>query len=137
MDQVADAEELDELPGMWRRRVRVLSGYAMAMQGSGAMQGPPGSGMGEGAGKGDRPEEEDATGGYRSRVGGNPQPGEAVRVGDAMGPNMPGGSQQEVKEEISSSFREDADPLVNRNLPRREREQAKEYFQNYRKGKSD
>jgi hypothetical protein len=137
MDQLADAKNSMNCQACNGEGCEACMGAQMAMQGAGAAQGPPGMGLGEGTGKGDRPEEEEKTGGFRSRVGAKPQAGESVRVGDAMGPNIAGASQQEVKEEIASSFSEDADPLVNRNLPRREREQAKEYFQNYRKGKSD
>ncbi len=136
MDQIADAKNAMNCQECGGEGCESCMGNAMAMQGSGSVQGPPASGMSEGTGTGDRPEEQDETGGYRSRVGGKPQPGEAVRVGDAMGPNIAGGSQQEVKQEISSAFREDADPLFNRNLPRREREQAKAYFENYRKGRA-
>ena len=94
----------------------------------------PGRGLGSGRGMGERPEEETETGGYRARVAGNPRKGEAVRVGDADGPNIAGQSQQQVKEEIASSFSEDPAPLTHQKLPRREREQTREYFELLRKG---
>jgi hypothetical protein len=135
MDQIADAKSSMNCQSCNGSGCEACMGAQMAMQGAGAMEGPPGRGMGEGSGQGDRPEEEEETGGFRTRVGAKPQAGESVRLGDAVGPNVPGASQQAVKEEITSSFTEDADPVINRNLPRREREQAKEYFQNYRKGR--
>ena len=90
--------------------------------------------MGEGHGMGQRPEEETPTGGYRTRVGAEARAGEAIRVGDATGPNVAGNSRAEIKKEIASSQSEDPDPLVEQNLPRREREQTKEYFELLRKG---
>ena len=95
----------------------------------------PGRGMGEGQGQGERPEEETETGGYRARVGAEARQGEAVRVGDATGPNVAGNSLETIKKEIASSFSEDPDPVVQQTLPRREREQTKEYFELLRKGR--
>ena len=107
----------------------------MGMDAQGMFSEQPGTGMGEGHGMGDRPEEETETGGYRTRVAGNPSQGEAVRVGDATGPNLSGNSRQEVKKEIASSFSEDPDPIMHQNLPRRERDQTREYFELLRQGK--
>ncbi|MHB0959202.1 MAG: hypothetical protein ACYC0X_23980 [Pirellulaceae bacterium] len=105
---------------------------------AGSQEGPlserPGRGLGEGYGMGERPEQETATGGYRTRVGAQARPGEAVRVGDASGPNMAGNSLETIKNEIASSFSEDPDPLTQQSLPRREREQTQEYFERLRKG---
>jgi hypothetical protein len=95
----------------------------------------PGRGLGEGHGVGDRPIEETETGGYRTRVGAEARPGEAIRVGDANGPNVAGNSSAEVKKEITSALSEDPDPLSQQNLPRREREQTREYFESLRKGR--
>jgi len=94
----------------------------------------PGDGLGEGRGYGYRPEEETATGEYDSRQRGDIQPGQAVRVGDAFGPNKAGRSQEAVKEEIMSALREDADPLTDQRLPRSQREHVNEYFRSIRKG---
>jgi septal ring factor EnvC (AmiA/AmiB activator) len=93
-----------------------------------------GDGMGEGQGYGDRPEEETDTGSYLSRVEAKPQAGQAVRVGDARGKNLAGQSQQDVRAEIASSFSDDPDPISHQQLPRREREQTREYFEKLRKG---
>ena len=69
-----------------------------------------------------------------TRVAGDPRQGEAIRVGDASGPNLPGTSRQTIQEEIASSFSEDPDPLTQQKLPRRERDQTREYFELLRKG---
>jgi tetratricopeptide (TPR) repeat protein len=135
MDQIAEAKNSMNCQSCNGSGCEACMGAQMAMQGTGAAEGQPGMGMGEGTGMGDRPEEEEKTGGYRTRVSAKPEAGESVRLGDAIGPNVPGASQQAVKDEITSSFTEEADPVINRNLPRREREQAKEYFENYRKGR--
>ncbi|MHB8969469.1 MAG: hypothetical protein ACYC3X_00810 [Pirellulaceae bacterium] len=101
----------------------------------GAFSDRPGRGMGEGYGRGERPETETATGGYRTRVGAEVRPGESTRVGDANGPNLAGNSLESIKKEIASSFSEDPDPLVQQTLPRHEREQTREYFELLRKGR--
>ena len=107
---------------------------AMAMIGMDGFSEQPGRGTGAGHGEGERPEEETETGGYRTRVAGDPRQGEAIRVGDASGPNLPGTSRQTIQEEIASSFSEDPDPLTQQKLPRRERDQTREYFELLRKG---
>lgn len=106
-----------------------------AMGASDKFSDKPGRGLGEGNGLGDRPIEETETGGYRTRVGAEARPGEAIRVGDANGPNVAGNSTAEVKKEITSAMSEDPDPLSQQNLPRREREQTREYFESLRKGR--
>lgn len=93
-----------------------------------------GNGMAAGTGSGTRPEAETATGGYRTRVGGNPRAGEAVRTGDAGGPNVAGTSRAVIQQEIASAVSDDPDPLAEQHLPRREREQTREYFELLRKG---
>ncbi len=104
-------------------------------QGFGIGQGEGnGNGLGEGQGFGDRPEERTDTGYYESQVRGKPRPGEAVRTGDADGPNVAGVSRETVKEEILNAVSKDPDPLVDQQLPRAQREQAKQYFERFRKG---
>ncbi len=95
----------------------------------------PGRGLGPGRGMGDRPEEETPTGGYRTRVSADPKPGEAVRVGDADGPNVAGKAREEIKKAIAGETSEDPDPLSQQTLPRHEREQTKEYFERLRQGR--
>ena len=94
----------------------------------------PGRGLGAGQGMGDRPEKETETGGYRTRVGADPRQGEAIRVGDASGPNVAGKSREQIKAEIAGALSEDPDPVNQQRLPKREREQTREYFELLRKG---
>ena len=51
--------------------------------------------------------------------------GESIRVGDAHGPNQAGNSLETIKKEITSSFSEDPDRLVQQTLPRRERDRPR------------
>jgi chemotaxis protein histidine kinase CheA len=97
--------------------------------------GPPGFGLGEGRGQGDRPEEKTDTSFYESQVRGKIKPGEAVVAGTAAGPNRPGKSVEKVKDLIQSNLNKEADPLVDVRLPRKERQHAKEYFNRYNNGK--
>lgn len=100
----------------------------------GNKEGEPGMGLGEGRGKGERPEAKTDTSMYESRVKGNVQPGEAVRTGSAGGPNQAGKTLQEVKDQLKSNFSQDADPLTDLRLPKKEREHTREYFRRYREG---
>ena len=94
----------------------------------------PGQGLGEGRGAGDRPEQETPTGEYESRERVNVRKGEAVRMGDAFGPNRAGLSQEQIKEQILSSIRESSAPLTDQRLPKTQRDHVNEYFQRLRKG---
>jgi tetratricopeptide (TPR) repeat protein len=94
----------------------------------------PGRGLGEGQGQGERPEAKTDTSFYESRVKGQVQPGEAVRTGSAGGPNQAGKTLQETQAELQSSFHEQADPLLDLRLPKKEREHTREYFRRYREG---
>ena len=93
-----------------------------------------GDGMGKGQGSGSRPEEENDTKFYESRVKGNVKKGESVRIGDAGGPNVAGKSREEVKEAVISSLNREPDALQDGTLTREQREHAKQYFQKFRKG---
>jgi len=97
-------------------------------------QGKGGMGLGAGRGEGERPEERTNTSFYESQVRGTLQPGEAVRTGSVGGPNRAGRSLEDVKDQISSNLSEDADPLIDVKLPRKERQHAKQYFERFRKG---
>lgn len=94
-----------------------------------------GMGLGEGKGKGARPEERTDTSYYESQVRGDVGAGEAVRTGSAGGPNRSGRSFEDVKEQITSELSQDAEPLVDVRLPRKERDHTKEYFQRYNDSK--
>ncbi|MCD0461844.1 hypothetical protein [Roseiconus lacunae] len=94
----------------------------------------PGNGMGEGNGQGDRPEEEDETNTYETQVRGKVRKGQAKITGFADGPNRKGVTREELKRAVESAFAEDSDPLENQQLPRTEREHAKDYFDRLRSG---
>jgi hypothetical protein len=91
-------------------------------------------GLGEGQGQGARPEERTDTDYYESQVRGEVQPGEAVRTGNADGPNRAGQTLEEVKEQLRSTTSQDADPLVDVRLPRKQRDHAREYLNRIRTG---
>lgn len=91
----------------------------------------PGSGLGEGQGYGERPEDATDTGLYDSQVAGKVQRGQSVVTGLADGPNLPGEAQVGVREAILSALRERTDPLTDEQIPRDQREHAKEYFQRF------
>jgi hypothetical protein len=90
--------------------------------------------LGEGQAGGYRPEQETQTGSYDSRQRAKPKAGQAVRVGDAGGPNQPGMSLEEAKAMIISSLSKDPDPLTDQRLPRSQQDHVKEYYQRLRKG---
>ncbi len=87
-----------------------------------------GDGMGEGTGSGDRPEQETDTGIYNSKVAANPKPGEAVRVGDAIGPNKAGQTLEGLKQEILGDVANESDPQTDQRLPKDQKEHVREYF---------
>ena len=104
-------------------------------QGGGAGQSDkPGSGLGKGAGKGDRPESEGETNTYETQVRGNVKKGKAIIAGFADGPNRKGVTQEDIKSAIQSQISEESDPTENQTLPRAEREHAQQYFDRLREG---
>lgn len=94
-----------------------------------------GNGNGEGEGFGYRPESETETGVYESKVRGDPKAGEAVRIGDATGPNKPGLSVEGAKEEILSALKNDSDPLTDQRLPKDQQDHVREYIKRFKAGK--
>lgn len=97
-------------------------------------QGQRGNGLGKGRGQGERPEEETDTGAFDTKVNGKPKAGEAIRAGFADGANLPGRTLQDVRESIGSSLSSDPDAQNYQRLPKAQREQAKQYFEKFRKG---
>ena len=128
MDQIADAKAAMNCPECMGDGCTACQGFGMGM---GYSEGPPGMGMGEGSGQGERPEERTDTSPYESRVAAQPQAGEAIRTGDADGPNLAGRSQQQVREEIQSALSRASDPLTDQRLPRDQREHARQYFERF------
>ena len=94
----------------------------------------PGRGLGEGRGKGDRPEEETDKGFFNSKVPAHLQKGSAVKMGIADGPNRAGISREQAREAILSSVN-NQESVVNqqRRLPRDQREHVGEYFERIKK----
>ncbi len=134
MNEIADAKSAMHCEQCGGAGCEACQGGGQAMLGGDMFSEKPGRGLGEGRGMGERPETETETGGYRTRVGADPRQGEAIRVGDASGPNVAGKSREEIKAEIAGSYSEDPDPVNQQHLPKREREQTREYFELLRKG---
>lgn len=126
LEQIADAKEAMACQHCNGR------GCEACMGGFGNMgneEGEPGMGLGEGRGKGDRPEAKTDTSLYESQVRGQVQRGPAVRTGSTGGPNRPGQSAQDVRDVIQGNLSQGPDPLTDVHLPRSERQQLKEYTQ--------
>jgi myosin heavy subunit len=86
-------------------------------------------------GGGKRDIQENETGEYRSRVAGKIQKGETVISGTADGDNLPGKSLIEVRDMVQASMSQQTDPLEDQQLPKNQREHARQYFESLRKGK--
>lgn len=136
LDQLADAK--DAMNGQEGKGGKGMEGDQdgnnMQMSNKGNKNGRPGRGLGAGRGQGERPENEVDTQSYLSRVQGDAKKGESVRIGDAGGKNIAGKSLQEVRAELQSAAAKDPDALNEQNLPREQREHAKQYFEKFRKG---
>lgn len=94
----------------------------------------PGNGMGKGRGFGDRPQEKEQTGNYKSRVRGKLQRGQMVITGKADGENLTGRTTQEARAIVEAAIAGDSDPLENQVLPKSQRDHAKQYFESLREG---
>ena len=88
----------------------------------------PGRGLGEGQGRGDRPEEQTDVNFHDSRVKADLDKGKMIVVGNVRGPNKPGEALEAVKEAMESANSSDENPLTNVRLTRAQREQAQQYF---------
>jgi hypothetical protein len=126
LDEVMDA--ISEAKEMMRGE---MDGDAFSSLGRGMDQfsDMPGDGMQEGQGGGYRPEQETKTGEYDARQRAKPKAGEAVRIGDAFGPNRAGLSQEEIKDQIITALGQDSDPMTDQKLPRSQRDHVKQYYQ--------
>jgi len=91
-------------------------------------------GLGQGEGFGYRPEEETETGEYEARERAKPKAGEAVRIGDADGPNRSGITMEGVKQQIITALNNEADPLTDQRLPKSQQDHVREYYQRLGKG---
>jgi hypothetical protein len=90
---------------------------------------------GEGRGHGKRDLEETDTKGYKSQVRSKLQKGQSIVAGEAEGENAKSGSVIEAREMVKSSMSKDSDPIEDQQLPKAQREQARQYFEKLRKGK--
>ncbi len=103
--------------------------------GKGGMPGQQDFAKGEGRGQGKRDIEENETKGYKSQVRSKLQKGQSIVAGEAEGENAKSGSVIEARELIKSSMSKDSDPIEDQQLPKAQREQARQYFEKLRKGK--
>jgi hypothetical protein len=79
--------------------------------------------------------EENETKGYKSQVRSKLQKGQSIVAGEAEGENAKSGSVIEAREMVKSSMSKDSDPIEDQQLPKAQREQARQYFEKLRKGK--
>ena len=102
-------------------------------QGKGDPNGKPGNnGTGEGPGGGFRPEQEGETGTFDSQVRTKPGEGEAVKVGEAGGPNRKGVTKEQISEIILKEGDVAEEAVPDQNIPRTQREHIKDYFDSLR-----
>lgn len=131
MDQLADAKDAMNCEACNGDGCTMCQG----MGGFGDLEGMPGMGMGEGQGRGDRPEEKTDSNFYDSKVRAKPRRGQMVVVGNVRGQNKPGDALEAIKEAMEAASTADESPLTNVRLPRAQREQAQQYFDAVRSGK--
>ena len=140
LDQLADAKNAMKCAECGGAGCKACEG-----NGEGDGKSGQGEGKGKGKGKGDyakaagqgeglRDEEETDKSFYDTRVGADAKAGEAVRVGKAGGKNVAGQSKEAVKEAVQAELAKDPDALDEVNLPRDQREHAKQYFEKFREG---
>lgn len=91
--------------------------------------------MGEGRGRGDRPEEQTGTNFYDSQARTEPGRGKAVLAGQVRGPNIAGDAREQIKAALEAGLKDDEDPLTDQRLPRAQRELARQYFDAFREGR--
>lgn len=132
MDEIGDAKSAMNCEQCGGAGCEACQGGQFGQSGNGSSdQFGFGNGMGEGQGEGYRPEQETDTGVYESKVRGNPKAGEAVRVGDVIGVNKAGQTQESIKEEILSAIKNDSDPLSDQRLPKDQQEHVREYYKRF------
>jgi len=140
LDQLADAKNAMKCADCGGAGCKACEG-----NGEGDGKSGQGEGKGKGKGKGDyargsgqgeglRDEEETDKSFYDTRVGADAKAGEAVRVGKARGKNVAGQSREAVKEAVQAELAKEPDALDEVNLPRDQREHAKQYFEKFREG---
>ena len=125
MDQLEDLEDLQD----------AIQECKNGMCPGGKPGEKPGDGIaGGGRGFGDRPQQEEKTGDYKSRVRGKLQKGQMVDTGKADGENLTGSTTSEARAIVDAAIAGDSDPLENQVLPKSQRDHAKQYFESLREG---
>jgi hypothetical protein len=136
LDQLADAKEAMQGDGDDGKKGQPKDGEGEGEDGKdGNEKGEPGKGMNKGRGQGERPEEENKTSFYDSRVADEARKdGKSVKIGDATGKNAKGKTTIEIRQAIKSNLGKDPDAQEETALPREQREHSKQYFERFRKG---
>ena len=128
-----ELEEMEDLEDLEQIARQCQQGCNGDCEGEG--QGEPGQqdfAKGKGPGGGKRAKEEGEYGTFKSRVKGKLQRGQTVITGTADGNNISGRSVSEARELIRAEMSKDADPLENQQLPKSQREHARQYFESLR-----
>lgn len=91
-----------------------------------------GTGMGEGLGRGQRPEAESGGRFYESQVRADVRKGRSVVTGFAGGPNATGDVLTQIQSALESGDLRQADPVGEARIPRTHRDHARQYFDSLR-----
>lgn len=141
MDQLQDLDDTLESLSQSKDQMRCQSCSGAGCQscqgteaGNGRSGGSSGSRPGYGAGRDVGPAEPIETSPYDTQVRGQPKQGRGIIAGFADGPNRKGVSREEIKDAVIGAINSPSDPLENQNLPRVERDHAREYFDRLRQG---
>ena len=92
-------------------------------------------GGGKGRATGQRPERKSAVNFTDVDANVKVTKGQLSVVGEVEGPNARDNVQLQLREQFQSAKREASDPLTEQKLPKNEREQARQYFDQFRSGK--
>jgi hypothetical protein len=63
-----------------------------------------------------------------------PRQGAAIITGEADGPTIRGDAREAIREEMEAAETDDSEALVIEQMPKAQRENAKDYFDRFRKG---
>jgi hypothetical protein len=124
-------QDLDEMENL-EDLERIAQQCQQGCNGDGDPNQPPrwnDFGKGKGPGGGKRGLEDGETGTFKSRVKAKLQRGQTVITGSADGDNISGRSVSEARELIQAEMSKESDPLENQQLPRSQREHARQYFE--------
>jgi chemotaxis protein histidine kinase CheA len=140
--QDSELQDLDELMDSLSQSKSQMTcsqcsgeGCSKCMGTMGKMGQMPGSGLGEGKGQGDRPEEETDIDFRDSRVREKMKKGETVYGGQVGGENRKGTTKVEVQDAVLTSLSEEPEALDDTPLPKSQRDHTREYFNAVREGK--